>query len=421
MRRVLAVAVVALPLLLAGPAHAASPTVEFTTPTDEQRFDVSTFAFSATVRMPGSGSVRGATVSWFSAEGRPVPSTTSHPTTANPLTLQLADRSFPWNGRYRVDVTATGRDGTLDTNGDETSTASADFVVDAPPAPPGTVTTAVTDDRKVRVSWPANAEPDLVGYEVQRQLGSAPWAQVAVTGTGTRNVLDAATAEKGGTYRYRVVAFRASADAGKLNPSQPSSTSTAKVPDPPVTTTTTSSTTAPDDDEEEEGRTGGSRSGTSGSGSSTGGRTGSSGGSTTSTGGSGTTATTLPTSGKVDLSGFASLLEQSRRNGQAPATLASGEDDGGFEETLPFSGRQRPTGDADDTAGNEVAILEEGVSDDGGDDVQSIAFLAGGLLATVLVMHLLWVRSEVHRAGVLEAVAPEAPPRRRRRRVVPEA
>ena len=152
MRRVVAWTATVVLLLMAVPAHAAAPTVEFTSPTDEQRFETSTIVFSATVRMPGSGTVRSATVSWFSAEGRPVPSTTTHATTANPLTLNLADRAFPWNGRYRVDVTATGRDGPVDTNGDEQSAASADFVIDAPPAPPVDVATAVTDDRRVRVA-----------------------------------------------------------------------------------------------------------------------------------------------------------------------------------------------------------------------------------------------------------------------------
>jgi uncharacterized membrane protein YgcG len=413
-RRVLASGAVVVLVLLGtvGPAYAAGPIAAFASPTNNQRFSVSTIALDVTVSMPNSGTLRGnATVSWFSPEGRPVPAATTHATNnSSSIRIHLPTNSFPWNGTYRVDVTATGRDSVIDQT-DEPGGGQSQFVVDAPPAPPEKPSTAVNEQRReVTVSWNANGEPDLVGYEVQRQLGSAPWEQVTVTGTSTRTVVDQATSQAGGTYRYRVVAFRSSAEVGKLNPSAPSDTSTAKVSAPPVTTTTT--TTPPDDGEEEE-RSGGSGSGGStGSGSSSGSggaRTGS--GSTGSTGGS--SSTTLATSGKVDLSGFASLLDQARRTGQTPPA----ETDAGFDETLPFSARQRNGSSGE--SGDDVAILEEGVSDDDSGRLQSFAFLAGGLLATVLVMHLLWVRSEMHRAEVLEAVAPEPlplPTRPRRRR-----
>ncbi|MDQ3757630.1 MAG: hypothetical protein M3394_07265, partial [Actinomycetota bacterium] len=292
------------------------------------------------------------------------------------------------------------------------------------------INTAVNAQREVAVSWNANSEPDLAGYEVQRQLGSAAWEHVTVTGTTTTSVLDRSTSKAGGTYRYRVVAFRHSAEVGKLNPSQPSATKTASVPPPPVTTTTTTSTTTTtvrqgdtdDDGNEDEGEGDGSRSGGS---TDTGTRTGSSGARSGSGSGSGSTGTTLPSSGKVDLSGFSSLLEQARQSGQSPPPRRGEQQevDGGFDEKLPFAARSRGGSD-DDGAGNEgddLAIGGEGLSDDGSGRLQSLGFLAGGLLATVLVMHLLWVRSEVRRVEVLEAIAPEpaAEPRPRRRRPVP--
>jgi hypothetical protein len=428
-RRALACAgaVVAVLLAAAVPARAASPTVEFTTPTDGQRLGEATFRFIATVRMPSGGTVRGnITVTWSSPDGRSVPGpTTVAAGNANSQRVEIPDRTFSFNGRYRVDVTATGRDGTFDTNGDENGGGRADFVVDAAPAKPAGLGTGVRDDRTVAVTWQANREPDMVGYKVERQLGSAPWEQVAVTDRSTTSVVDSATSERGGTYRYRVLAFRTSADSGKLNPSLPSDTSTADVPRPPVTTTTTS---PPGPDGEEEA-TGGSRSGTSsGTGTgSTGSRPGSGAGAGSSAGSAGgaggsTTSATLPSTGKVDLSGFAALLAQSRESGQSPSALAGEEDEGGFDETLPFSGRARD-GAGDGDGSNDVAILEEGGADEGSDRLQSLAFLAGGLLATVLVMHLLWVRSELRRVEVLEAVTPEPPPARspRRRRFVAAA
>lgn len=417
-----AAAVVVL-LATAGPAHGAGPSAEFASPTNNQRFSVSTVALDVNVRMTNGGTLRAnATVSWFSPEGRPVPAATTHDTNnASSLRITAPASTFPWNGTYRVDVAATGRDNVVDQT-DEPGGGASQFVIDAPPVPPTNVTTAVNEQkREVTVAWKANEEPDVVGYEVQRQLGSAPWEQVTVTGKTTTSVLDQSTARTGGTYRYRVVAFRSSAEVGKLNPSAPSATSTAKVSSPPVTTTTT--TTPPANEEEEEEQAGGSRSsGAKGTGSTGGNRTGS--GSTSGTGGSAgssSPSTTLATGGKVDLSGFASLLEQARQSGLTPSVE---EVDGGFDEKLPFSGRARDGsgGDAGDREGDDVAIIEEGVSDDGSGRLQSFAFLAGGLLATVLVMHLLWVRSEVRRAEVLEVVPPEPPPARtpRRRRFVPD-
>lgn len=420
MKRALAcVATVVLVLLgTAGPAHAAGPVAEFASPTNNQRFTTSAVALDVTVRMTNGGTLRGnATVSWFSPEGRPVPAATAYATNnATQIRITPPASTFPWNGTYRVDVAAAGRDSMLDQT-DDPGGGSAQFVVDAPPVRPEKVNTAVNEQkREVTVSWKANEEPDLVGYEVQRQLGSAPWEQVTVTGKATTSALDQSTSQTGGTYRYRVVAFRSSAEVGKLNPSAPSDTSTARVSAPPVTTTTT---TTPPAKEEQEEQAGSSRSGSStGSGSTGGSRTGS--GSTSgtgTTGGGSSPSTTLATGGKVDLSGFASLLEQARQSGQAP----EGEEaDGGFDEKLPFSGRSRSGASGD--SGDDVGIIEEGVSDDGSGNLQSLAFLAGGLLATVLVMHLLWVRSEVRRAEVLEAVPPEPPPVRppRRRRFVAE-
>jgi hypothetical protein len=407
------------------PAHAAQPVVQFTTPTEGQRFDVSAFALDVVVSMPNDGTLRGdVTVSWFSPENRPVPAATTHPTGNNKRSMQVfvGDRVFPWNGTYRVDVTAVGRDSVVDQT-HETGRGSRQFAIDARPAPPANVATGVDDERGVTVSWSPNGEPDVVGYEVQRQLASDPWQQVTVTDAATTSVRDNAPSQQGGTYRYRIVAFRSSAEVGKLNPSHPSSTSTAQVAPPPTTTTTT--TTLPDDDDgggdgegeedddEEDGEEQDRGTGT-GSGSSSGDGTGGKGSTAGKRSrGSGRSSTTLATKGKVDLSGFSSLLERARRNGQASPTgdgRRAEEDDGGFNEKLPFGSRSEK-GDSGD--GEDVAILEEGISDDGSGRLQALAFLAGGLLATVLVMHLLWVRSEVERAEALETVPPDRPRRRR--------
>lgn len=399
MRRFLAGGSAALLLMLAGagPAAAAPPVITFASPTANQRFTVPSVNLDTTVRMDG-GTLRGdVVVTWSGPAGVPVPGETREPTnnSAGEVHIALTNRSFPWNGAYGVTVQATGRKSGLFNQSDEPATATQTFSVDAPPAPPTGVTTAVGGDRSVTVRWTANTEQQLVGYEVQRQLGSDPWTRVTVTDTSTTSVVDDATTSTGGTYRYRVVAFRSSADAGKLLASGPSDTSTANVPAPPVTTTTTTTTTPAS------GQKSGSQRATTRTGSGTSAGTAAAG-----TGTSGTSASsTLSSAGKVDLSGFSALLEQARQAGQVPtSTTPTTEPDLGFEERLPFAAR---SGSSDDGGTDDgIALGEAPLSDDRG-RVRSLAFLAGGLLTTVLVMHLLWVWREVHRVDVLEPVAPE--------------
>ena len=418
MRRFLAAGGAAVLLVLAGagPAAAAPPQISFASPSANQRYSSAAANLDVTVTM-GNGTLRGdVVVTWSGPAGAPVPAEYRHATGNNAGTVQIvrSNQSFPWNGAYAVTVRATGRAGGLFSNPDETHTATQPFVVDAPPAAPTGVTTAVdSGSRTVTVRWAPNTEAQLVGYEVQRQLGSAPWARVTVTDASTTGVVDEATADAGGTYRYRVVAFRHSADAGQLLASGPSDNSNAKVPAPPVTTTTTTTTTtAPSGG----GQSGTQRS-TSRSGSGTSAGTGTSGSAGSSSSGS-SASSPLAGAGKVDLSGFSSLLEQARQAGQVPpGTTSTTEPDTGFDEKLPFAARPG-TDDAEADGGRdgEQALGDSPASDDGTGRVQSLAFLAGGLLATVLVMHLLWVRGEIRRVDRLEALAPALPPERPRRR-----
>lgn len=395
----------------AAPAQAATPAVEWTTPGPNGALAANSFTFSAHVYQPNGTLVNDIVVEV--APGQQGGKTFTRPSGNQASVVVTEPITLPRNGSYQAIIRASGRSGVID-NDTSPRTFTNTFTVDAPPVAPGGVRATVnTKTRVVTVTWAANPEPDVVGYEVEQESPSGRWTTIAAT--DKTSVVDESTADAGGTYRYHVRAFRQSAQQGKLNPSAYSATASARVADPPATTTTTRATD------------GGSSTGGSTS-TEEGGSSGQAGGSDSGSGsGSGSEAgrgpgavegrrSVLSTGDKVDLSDFSALVEQSRS--QQPGGGSEEEDDGTFDEKLPFKARTGGEQEGDDVEGEE-ALGEEPASDAGG-NLQAMGFLAGGLLATVLAMHVLWVRSEVHRAEALEALIPvdvvEAPPAAGRRR-----
>lgn len=162
-----------------------------------------------------------------------------------------------YNGAYQATVTVTETDTELlgnTTTG--TGAASASFAEDVAPVAPQGVSTTVSDPGSaqpgVLVSWSANPEPDILGYDVLRsQGGGAPES----VGTTTSTSYDDSTAKAGVNYSYEVVALRAGDASGQSLLSPASSASTVSVPvatspptSPPpaakVTTPTTSGSSA---------------------------------------------------------------------------------------------------------------------------------------------------------------------------------
>ena len=301
------------------------------------------------------------------------------------------DVPLPYNGAYRATVTADWQHaGTLGL-GSHSGTATdgpVDFLVAKYPAPPADVKTAVdAASRAVTVVWKANAEPDMLFYVVQRAKGTSNDFTVLGKATPTETTyIDSSTAEAGGDYRYQVVAVRNGVNAGEGLSSDPSTVSTANVPDPPPPPTAPPGSTVA-------GAPGtGSAAGTTG------------------------TASSLPanspgaltTSGTVDLSGFKTVRSQTRS--ATPRTVPL--PDPGFEGTLPFA-TPDPTaaleeGDLGEQAVESPLSRELGAGSSADERIRTMAFFAGGLLATVLLMHVLWVKSEVKRVP-LEAIDPEGP------------
>ncbi|HVF75329.1 MAG TPA: hypothetical protein VM938_09790 [Acidimicrobiales bacterium] len=388
-------------VLSASPAHAGTPNFTWHSPAKNQTLATSEVAFRLTVSMPTSeGRLQNSVSVTFAAPAgadAPTPlSRNAHDQHSVDVTGAL---SFRWNGTYTARAAAQGRNNVLD---QDTSAKydNATFVIDAPPAAPTGVTTSVDKDTRVTtVRWAPNTEPDLIGYEVLKQAPDGRWVSYAVTAEPT--VTDEATAYSGGVHRYRVVALRRAADPKFANSSAHTETS-ANVPAPPP------GTPPPPDGGSGDGSGGGTDGRNTDSGQA--GDNGAGGG--TDSGGDGSSANggrrslpPLTSSGKVDLSDLDGLMAQAERQRRQ-----AGENDGTFDPTLPFGARQgEGDGEGEGDDGEGGSALELGDNEDVAGRLQSLGFLAGGLLATVLAMHVLWIRSEVHKAEKAEALTPVAP------------
>ena len=373
----------------AGPAVAAAPRITITGPTPDQQLSSSSVAVSARIEMTNGVLTDRAQLSVQQVGSSRKPATASVAISGSSQAVTFPAVTLAYNGTYRATVSASGADRPLDLNGDETASAERTFAVAAPPASPTDVRTAVdAATRAVTVTWKANTEPDLLFYVVQRSKGDADFA---IVGKATEpSFVDATTADAGGDYRYQVVAVRNGVTEGEGISSDPSTLSenaTARVPDPPAPPTSAPGTTV--------------------------------------AGGTGATAPgaavpagnpgALATSGRVDLTGFTNVQSQAARRATPPRTVVPR--DTGFQSTLPFD-QPEDTGEEDGEALEEGELgeltadspefRELGAEDEGDDRQRSLALFAGGLLATVLLMHVLWVKSEVKRVP-LEAVAPEGP------------
>lgn len=379
----------------AQPAAAAAPTVRISTPGAGAVVTDSTPNVAGDAQM-NEGIIIEVTASISSADGKPVPP--AHRVSGdNRSSVAFAwTPSLPWNGRYTITLRATGEDRPVETNGRESAETTRNFSVEAPPAVPKDVKVrADPDSRDVDVTWTDNKEPDLIGYQVQRSFEGGEWL---VAGEADKNFFrDTSTAERGGTYRYRVVAVRAGATKDSGVASAPSQAASTTVPKPPPKES--SNTTQPPGGSDQGPSGDGSQNGgaSPGAGGGTSGRSGSGGGSS---GGSSPQGPVVSRSGRVDLSGFGSLLDQTR----APQAVPTPEPDGDFSEQLPFEPRTITEPDGM----QELAVPDGGFSDAESDQASLLRFFAAGLLVTVILMHVLWLRAEVERVP-LEVASGEGP------------
>lgn len=379
-----AVLVVATAGILPPPAQAGAPTVTITAPGRDQILRLMGGSVPVSAEVSNVGRVRFVLRPVAAGDQAPI----SREINASGTARQVVsfNVSVEYNGKYRAEVTADHEGGTLDINSEPTASASREFFVAAPPEVPGNVRAVVdSESRGVILSWNANTEKDLLFYVVKRAKGDGAYTPLATTeGPGETSIADPSTAESGGDYRYQVVAVRRGENADIGVTSDPSPPATASVPAPPGPPTTvgpgdTTQSTTP-------------------------------GGGTTP---SNTTGTTFPAnspgalkkSGTLDLSGFSSIQNQARR----PA-VRSVAPDPGFTGTLPFASTNttRLLDESEQSAApvDDPEVRELGAEDASNDRQKSAAFLAAGLLATVLLMHVLWLKGEVQREP-LEVLVPE--------------
>jgi hypothetical protein len=366
-------------LVGAGPALAA-PSVTLTSPDPSAPLGSSTLHIAGQAGEGSNGSISSINIQVTSLEGHGGGSRQVAPN-GNPSQF-VWDFVAAYNGNYRITVTVQGKDSVISST--STSTATEDVAVDAKPVTPANVKAAVGTDRSVTLTWDANPEPDIIGYQIQRSLGSNQWS--AAGNTSDTSFTDTATESRGGTYQFRVIAVRPSSASDQGIASDPSAPASAAVADPPTATTAAGS-----------GSGSGSGSGTgSGSGSRSGGGTG-----TTVPGnraGSTDTSPLVATNGTVDLHQFAALLDANRK--PAPTAPTVTEPDPGFNQRLPFKGRKG----AAEVGADGTALAAGGHESGGSEGRQPIAFVAASLLATVVLMHLLWLKRQVDK-GPLPALA----------------
>jgi len=135
---------------------------------------------------------------------------------------QDAAIEFDWatasarNGQYNIAVFAKG-------TGDSSDKSTASVNVDNGTSSP-TGVNASHADGAVTISWNANPEPDIVGYDVERDSGSG-WS--VIQSVESPGYVDTPGA---GTHTYRVTARRYSPTISGGRPSDPSSAVSASVP-----------------------------------------------------------------------------------------------------------------------------------------------------------------------------------------------
>jgi hypothetical protein len=349
----------------AWPASADAPTVTFSTPNEGESVKEGVVVHGDGHMPDSSDSVNSITVKLDSAAGHNV-----GPVVFNGNAFHWTV-DVPWNGVYTAVAQATGTDGPFDFDGPEIGPeARRMFKVERQPAAPSGVDTTVNENtRIVTIAWNANPEPDILGYLVYRGTKG-----IAYVRQGTK-FDDALKDLPAGDYEYAVYAVREDADPDDDNvlTSGPTTT-TAKVKSSPTVALSggSTATTAPR-----------ATSGSSGS--------------------SGSRPPSSSSGGRVDLSGYSNLLPDRSELPLAPSSRVTEPDDG-FSGELPFAGSPRTSIVSGEAAAE--ALNGEPVAASNDSRPESLLFLAAGLLVTVILMHVLWIKSEVDRVP-LEPLAPE--------------
>ncbi|HET6793698.1 MAG TPA: hypothetical protein VFH45_04615 [Acidimicrobiales bacterium] len=364
--------------VLASPARGGAPSVRIDSPASGAVVSSNGFSVSGTVSATNPQGVIDGDLELIvtSEAGHPGYTTTrSSWCGQSSCDFDISVPPLAWNGAYSVAIQATEED---PATGQHEITATSSMALAVPPAAPGQLTatppTAAPGpdgtQASVTLSWTANKEPDLIGYEVSRSpQGAGSWPKAV---TSASFVDDGAQA--GNTYTYSVVAVRQGADTGSTVSSQPA-TATAAVPSTgPAPTASSSSSSS---------SSGAGRSGTSPT------STAVAGGPASRSTRSTRTASVSATSPTIsDLAQFNALLAQTKSASGLPA--------------LPAPQEQAPPGPTTTvpSTGNVAAIgpLPPPRDDGAGpSQLQTAAALALVALMAAVGVHLLWLRRQAAR------------------------
>ena len=299
-------------------------------------------------------------------------------------TSQSFDVSFtiPRNGRYRIDLTATEQSILGSSSG---TAAESLFNLDVPPVPPAGLT-ATYDARgnATSVSWSRNAEPDLLGYSVERtDPTSGTFTHVWDTADPATTTFVDTAVKASGVYHYRARALRASSDQTpgpkqRILQSAPSADAVATVPAADGAGGGPTTSAGPGAQGAGPGGVGGSASGGS---------------------------PALAPAGTVNLRDYAALLDKSRHSAGGGRSAAP---DQGFKQTLPFAQGGKGGDSSADSGGRGLGSgAAEGRLPFHADLRAALPFVAGIMVITVWLMHVMVVRGEIRRVDELEALAPE--------------
>jgi hypothetical protein len=322
-----------------------------------------------------NGRVDWVRVSIESTQGHPVPATKQFdgPGNNNPLPFTWSP-PLSYNGTYKVTAQAQGTDN-IDINGPELSSVTNTFTLNVGPATPtGVKATPNQTKRTVTITWTKNSEPDLIGYGVYRETGGELVGRGFIADDKPATLTDELGDLPAGTYTYHVLAARLDASGENALASGPGKASAKITSDPPPPPTTTTAKGAP---------------------------------AATTTTAPGSKSPTLATHGKADLSGFAALLPSG--GAKLPTVRSTPAPDAGFDELLPFDpNAPTTTTETPSQDDSEQALGGESLASSNDDQPSGLRFMAAGLLVTVVLMHLLWLRDEVNREP-LPAVQPGEP------------
>jgi hypothetical protein len=138
-------------------------------------------------------------------------------------TLRVSWETPPlYNGGYDIEAVATSQNGGR--------AVISNVRVNNPPAKPSGLK-AVPEGNAVAISWTANKEPDLIGYEVRRSVGDESFSKLADVKAASYKDTTAPADQR---LRYQVIASRRSASGGSIDsaPSDASSPLTIAPPAP---------------------------------------------------------------------------------------------------------------------------------------------------------------------------------------------